>query len=238
MSGVSGTVVNPSSRRPAPPQTPRGVAAASLPSAAHAFSSGAALLVSIVLASPLLAGAAPKRQPATKAPEARFSRGVARVDVPAVPVVDQDGRSASLSDLLDRREPVVVNFFFASCGSICPVMTASIAAMRETLGRDGQVLKTVSITIDPDQDSPDVLKAYARRFSAGPGWTFLTAEPEVIASIQKAFGAETGGKFNHKALYYFRAANSDSWVRIEGLAAARDLVAEARGVLRETVTRR
>lgn len=238
MRGADRSDTSEGRRRPAQPLTPRGVAAASRPGAVRAFRSGAGIVVALVLAAPLLAGPAPKQRSAAKSPEARFARGLARVDVPAVSVVDQDGRSASLADLLDRREPVVVNFFFASCGSICPVMTATLAAMRETLGRDGESLKTVSITIDPDQDGPEVLKAYARRFSAGPGWTFLTGEPAAIASIQKAFGAETGGKFNHRALYYFRAARSDSWVRIEGLAAARDLVAEARGVLRETLTRR
>jgi protein SCO1 len=205
----------------------------------HCAVVGASVLVSILVASPLLFAEPAQKEPApAKSQENRFSRSTTRVDVPELAVVDQDGRTVSLPELLDSREPVVVNFFFASCGSICPVMTATISRMRETLGREGRSVKNVSITIDPDQDSPDVLKAYARRFSAGAGWTFVTAEPAAIASIQKAFGAETGGKFNHKALYYFRAARSDSWVRIEGLAGASDLAAEARGVLRAAVTLR
>lgn len=187
---------------------------------------------------PLLADAIRKDASPAAGSESRFSRSVTRVDLPQLSVVNQDGRTVSLPELLDRREPVVVNFFFASCGSICPVMTATLAAMREELDRDGRKVKTVSITIDPDQDTPDVLKAYARRFSAGPGWTFLTAESATIASILKAFGAETGGKFSHRALYFFRAARSDSWVRIEGLAGASDLVTEARGVLQGAVAER
>lgn len=193
-------------------------------------------LVVVLVACPLLlAGPIRKETSPAAGPAPRFSRSVTRVDLPDLSVVDQDGRTVSLPELLDRREPVVVNFFFASCGSICPVMTATLAAMREELDRDGRNVKTVSITIDPDQDTPEVLKSYARRFSAGPGWTFLTAEPAAISSILKAFGAETGGKFSHRALYYFRAARSDSWVRIEGLAGAGDLAIEARGVLRGAV---
>lgn len=200
---------------------------------------GAVALVLAFLACPLLvAEPVGKGSTPTTGQEPRFSRSVTRVDVPELSVVDQDGRAPSLTQLLDRREPVVVNFFFASCASICPVMTATISQMREQLGSEGRSVRTVSITIDPDQDSPDVLKSYAGRFSAGPGWTFLTADSAAIETIQKAFGAFAGGKFNHRALYYFRAARSDSWVRIEGLAGAKDLAAEARGVLAGAVARR
>jgi RNA polymerase sigma factor (sigma-70 family) len=203
-------------------------------------SAGGLLLVASLAALPLLAIKPSGATGATDQPPAppRFSRVVTRVDVPSVAVVDQDGRTVSLPEVLDSREPVVVNFFFASCGSICPVMTATLSRMREELGRQGRSVKTVSITIDPDQDTSDVLKAYAKRFSAGPGWTFLTGEPAAIASVQKAFGAETGGKFNHRALFFFRAARSDSWVRVEGLAGASDLAAEARGVMAAAVAGR
>jgi protein SCO1/2 len=153
-------------------------------------------------------------------------------------LVDQDGRGVRLDELLDPHQPVVVSFFFASCGSICPVMTASLSAMREALGRDGLSVRTVSITIDPDQDTPEVLKSYARRFSAGPDWRFLTGDSDTIAAVQKAFGAEAGGKFGHRALFFFRAKGEGTWVRIEGLAGASDLAAEARGVLRSTEARR
>jgi protein SCO1/2 len=203
------------------------------------IAAGAAVVVSSLLACPLLlAEPAKKDAPAGDPQAAPFSRTVTRVDVPELSVVDQNGRSASLAELLGPREPVVVNFFFASCGSICPVMTATLSQMRERLDGEGRSVKTISITIDPDQDTPDVLKSYAGRFSAGPGWTFVTAEAAAIEAIQSAFGANAGGKFNHRALYYFRAARSDEWVRIEGLAGANDLVAEARGVLRGAVARK
>lgn len=200
------------------------------------------IAVLLLLACPLLlavpAGKTAPAPAATVAPAPRFTRSLTRVEVPDLFAVDQDGRSVSLSGVLDRREPVVVSFFFASCGSICPVMTATLAAMREELARDGRTVRTVSITVDPEQDTPDVLKSYSRRFSAGPGWSFLTAQPATTLAILKAFGAESGGKFNHRPLYFFRAARSDSWVRIEGLAGASDLAAEARVALRGAVAGR
>lgn len=197
------------------------------------FVAGTVLISVLLLSGPLFAvSPAPGAPSAADRGEApRFSRSLASVAVPAVGLVDQEGRNVQLDELLDPRQPVVVNFFFASCGSICPVMTASLSAMREALGREGLDVRTVSITIDPDQDSPEVLKSYARRFSAGPGWSFLTGDAGTVASIQKAFGAETGGKFNHKALYFFHSAGTGPWVRIEGLAGASDLAKEARGAL-------
>ncbi len=169
--------------------------------------------------------------PAQEAVKPRFSRSVTEYQVPDLKLVDQQGQTVSLGELLDERRPVALNFFFASCGSICPVMTATFSRMRKELGHDGEGLRVVSITIDPDQDTPEVLKAYAERFSAGPGWSFLTGDARNILAVQRAFFADSGGKFNHRLLYFFRAAGSKSWVRIEGLANAGDLANEARGLV-------
>jgi protein SCO1/2 len=160
----------------------------------------------------------------------RFSRSVAEYEIPDLSLVDQQGRTVALRQLLDDRKPVALNFFFASCGSICPVMTATFSRMRKQLGHDGDDLRVVSITIDPDQDTPEVLKAYAERFSAGPGWSFLTGDAGKILEVQRSFFADSGGKFNHRLLYYFRAAGAKKWVRLEGLADAADLAAEVRGL--------
>ena len=173
------------------------------------------------------AGSTSREEPA----KPRFARSVTEYQVPDLKLVDQQGRTVSLRELLNEQRPVALNFFFASCGSICPVMTATFSRMRKELGHDGDGLRVVSITIDPDQDTPEVLKAYAERFSAGPGWSFLTGDAGNILAVQRAFFADSGGKFNHRLLYFFRAAGSKSWVRIEGLANAADLAKEARGLV-------
>ena len=194
--------------------------------------------LAVVLAALALLGAVPVRaggaaagRAATEAKSPRYSRKVAEYAVPDVKLVDQTGRSVGLAELLAADKPVALNFFFASCGSICPVMTSTLARMRKDLGHDGDGLRVVSVTIDPDQDTPAILKAYAKEYSAGKGWSFLTGDAEKISEVQRAFLADAGGKFNHQLLYFFRAAGSKSWVRVEGLANAADLAGEVRGLV-------
>lgn len=193
--------------------------------------------LAVVLAAFALLGAAPVRagdaaagRAATEAKSPRYSRKVAEYAVPDVKLVDQSGRSVALVDLLGADKPVALNFFFASCGSICPVMSSTLSSMRKELGHDGDGLRVVSVTIDPDQDTPAILKSYAKDYSAGKGWSFLTGDAEKILEVQRAFLAESGGKFNHQLLYFFRAAGSKTWVRVEGLANAADLAGEVRGL--------
>lgn len=175
----------------------------------------------------------PAERPDAPAPAAanapKYERSVVEVDVPDVALLDQAGRSTRARELLDRGHPVAVNFFFASCRSICPVMTSTFASMRERLGKDDD-LRMVSVTIDPEQDTPEVLRAYSARFGAGPGWSFLTGVPEDVLALQKAFGADAGGKFNHRPLYFLRAPGASSWVRLEGLGGAAELASEVRSL--------
>jgi protein SCO1/2 len=180
---------------------------------------------------PVRAGEAAAGRAATEAKGPRYARTVAEYAVPDVKLVDQTGRSIGLAELLAADKPVALNFFFASCGSICPVMTSTLAHMRKELGHDGDGLRVVSVTIDPYQDTPGILKAYAKEYAAGKGWSFLTGDAEKIGAVQRAFLADSGGKFNHQLLYFFRAAGSKSWIRVEGLANAADLAGEVRALV-------
>jgi protein SCO1 len=156
----------------------------------------------------------------------------ARYDVPAVALTDQDGRSIQLAEVLGGPEPVAMNFFFASCRTICPVMSSAFSGMIEKLGPEAKSMRVVSISIDPEEDTPDVLRSYARRFSAGPEWTFLTGTQGQIDLVLKAFLADSGGKFNHQPLFFFRSPSGREWLRVDGLPGASELASIARKVER------
>jgi protein SCO1/2 len=94
-----------------------------------------------------------------------------RYTVPDVALVDTAGAAVELQELLDSGEPVALNFIFTTCTTICPVMTATFAQMRRDLGESAGRVRLVSISIDPEYDRPEVLREYAERFHAGPGWT-------------------------------------------------------------------
>ena len=86
----------------------------------------------------------------------------------------------------------------------------------------------ISITIDPEQDTPERLKEYAGRFKAGSGWQFLTGSIDDIITTQKAFDAYKGDKMNHVTLSFIRSAADGPWVRLEGFTSAAEVVSEYR----------
>jgi len=178
-------------------------------------------LIGALLLGRALPGAADPARPSFRVTPAKY-------EIPTVSLIDQDGKRVPLAEALGGPEPVGLNFFFASCRTICPVMSSAFAGMREKLGKDGRSLRLVSISIDPDQDTPEVLRSYATRYGAGRGWTFLTGTQEQIDAVLRSFLAESGGKFNHQPLFFFRDGAADQWLRVDGLAGAGDLASVAR----------
>jgi protein SCO1/2 len=160
-------------------------------------------------------------------------RSRASYAVPDVTLLDQRGRAVPLRELLDTDEPVLLNFIFTSCTAICPAMSATFAGVQKELGSDSGRVRMVSVSIDPEQDTPQELAAYAERFRAGPRWWFLTGTLEDSIAVQRAFDAYRGDKAAHAALTLLRPAQGAQWVRYEGFATASELAAAARAPLVE-----
>src|SRR5260370_20429257 len=88
-------------------------------------------------------------------------------------LVDQDGNAVDLYSLMKGRT-IVIHSFFTTCAASCPIMTRTIAAMQDRFAdRLGKDLVLVSITVDPANDTPAKLKAYAKGMKSQPGWYFL-----------------------------------------------------------------
>jgi len=89
-----------------------------------------------------------------------------------------------------RGKAVALTFIFASCSSTCPILTAKMATVQDDLGSDfGSRVIFLSITVDPEHDSLEVLKRYAETFGANPaGWKFLTGSPHTIQAIERRYG--------------------------------------------------
>ena len=163
---------------------------------------------------------------------AGYQRSLASYSVPDVTLLDQHGQQVALPELLEAGdEPVMLNFIFTSCTAICPMMTAIFAKVQKQLGSDAGRVRMVSVSIDPEHDTPAALTAYAARFGAGPQWVFLTGSLEDSIAVQEAFDAYRGDKMNHTPLTLFHASSSAQWVRYDGLADAADLTKEYRGML-------
>jgi protein SCO1/2 len=161
-----------------------------------------------------------------------YQRSRATYTVPDITLVDQHGRKVSLPVLLNTGDkPVMLNFIFTSCTAICPMMTAIFAKVQTQLGDDAARVRMVSVSIDPEHDTPAELDAYAERFNAGTQWLFLTGSLDNSIAVQKAFDAYRGDKMNHTPLTLFHAAPDAPWVRFDGFADAADLTREYRSLL-------
>jgi protein SCO1/2 len=156
----------------------------------------------------------------------RAQRTTADYKLPDVQLVRDDGVSVPLAKALDDGRPVAVEFIFTTCTTICPVMSRVFARLQEKLGGDRDRVQLVSISIDPEQDTPARLAEYARRYHAGPGWRFYTGTTEASVAAQRAFDAYRGDKMDHTPVTFLRAAPGRRWVRIDGFATADELARE------------
>jgi protein SCO1/2 len=156
-----------------------------------------------------------------------YNSSVMSYSVPDVKLVDENGKPVSLRELTDGRSPVMLNFIFTTCTTICPVMTSTFQQVQEKLGKNRNEVRMVSVSIDPENDTPAKLKEYAAKYKADTQWTFLTGSLENDLIAQKAFGVFAGEKMNHKPITFLKAKGSDTrWIRLEGLAEADQVINE------------
>lgn len=174
------------------------------------------------------AASAKKAGQTTDAATADYARTLKAYVVPDVVLTDADDRPVRLRELLAGNEPVMMNFIFTTCSTICPVTTKVFSDVPARLGGEAQRLRMVSISIDPENDTPQQLKAYARSFQAGERWKFLTGRTQDVKAVQIAFDSYRGDKMSHEPLTLMRRAPGKPWVRIDGFASPDQLVREYR----------
>jgi len=108
---------------------------------------------------------------------------------PNVPLISQDGKTLHFYDDMLKGKIVIINFIYTECDNVCPLETAKLAQVYKLLGdRMGKDIFFYSISVDPQRDTPAVLKAYAKKFHAGAGWYFLTGKREDIDTVRKKIG--------------------------------------------------
>jgi protein SCO1/2 len=108
--------------------------------------------------------------------------------VPEFTLTNQEDMRVALKDL--RGKVLAITFIFASCADTCPLLTAKMAGIQTALGSDfGSKVRFVSITVDPERDTPEVLKRYAEAYKANTaGWAFLTGTRDEIREVTKSYG--------------------------------------------------
>jgi protein SCO1 len=146
--------------------------------------------------------------------------------LPTVSMVRSDGVTVSLQDELNDGRPVILNFIYTACKAICPITSQVFSKLQTKLGDDLNKVHMVSISIDPEQDTPARLAAYAQEFKAGPQWQYYTGTVEASVITQRAFAVYNGDKMSHSPVTLLRAAPGKPWLRVDGFASVDDLLKE------------
>ena len=137
---------------------------------------------------------------------------------PDVRLTTHEGKQVRFYDDLLKGKAVAVNVIYTRCTDECPLETARLAQVQKLLGeRVGRTVMMYSISIDPEHDTPDVLKAYAQKFDAGPGWLFLTGRQEDIRLVTRKLGLSRNNdalnRDGHSSVLMLGNEPSGEWMR-------------------------
>jgi protein SCO1/2 len=144
--------------------------------------------------------------------------------MPSSQLVREDGKTITLSEELNDGRAVVLSFVYTTCTEICPLTSETFSKFQSKLGKSRDKVHMVSISIDPEQDTPATLKKYAKKYQAKSQWNFYTGTVAASVETQKAFDAYRGDKMNHVPVTYLRAAPDKPWLRIDGFISPDELL--------------
>ena len=146
------------------------------------FGSGAKLLLSFVVLPLVLVSQDANANGEPRPPHRRF---------PDIELTTHEGKRVRFYEDLIEDKVVSINFIYTRCSDSCPAETAKLKAVYDRLGdRVGRDIFMYSISVDPEHDSPEALKAFAEKFEVGPGWLFLRAEPSDVDLLEERFGLD------------------------------------------------
>jgi protein SCO1/2 len=120
----------------------------------------------------------------------------------------------------------VLAFIYTSCTTVCPLTSQALAMVQQKLGQARDRVHIMSISIDPEQDTPARLRQYAKSFRAGPEWQHYTGTLAASQVAQRAFDVYRGDKMDHAPAILIRSSPGADWVRLDGFATAGQVLAE------------
>ncbi len=150
---------------------------------------------------------------------------------PNLPVITHNGETVRFYDDVLKGRIVVISFIFTRCTEICPLNTARKAEVADRLRDEiGRSVHFVSISVDPQNDTPQNLAAYASAFYNGPGWTFLTGTPDNIRAINARLGERMRSLQDHRNEVLIGNEATGTWARNSVFGDLERLVYEIRSM--------
>ncbi len=166
----------------------------------------------------------------------------ARVDTPSpareyftdAVLINQEGQEMRFySDLLQGKV-VVINTIFTTCTGMCPVMSKTFSQLQAQLEQKlEKEVRLISISVDPENDTPQRLREFSKSFDAGPGWYFLTGRKENVNFILSRLGQYVDSKENHVGVLLIGNEPTELWKKAFGLAPAEQVLEIVESVLND-----
>lgn len=136
----------------------------------------------------------------------------------------QDNQAIHFYDDLLKGKVVLINFIFTSCQGSCSPMTANLARAQSYLAEHlGKEVVMISISVDPLNDTPEVLRQYAEKFKVKPGWYFLTGEKKNVDWVLYKLGGYVTDKQQHTSVLIIGNEMTGEWLKINAMATPTDI---------------
>jgi protein SCO1/2 len=147
-------------------------------------------------------------------------------------LTNQDGRQLRLYTDILKGNVVIINSFYSTCSSVCRVTIPVFKQLQDVLGeRLGKDVRLVSITVDPESDTAEILKQYAAGVGAKPGWDFLTGDKQTVDQVLYKLGLYAEAKENHSNLFIVGNEPTGLWKKVLGIAPPYEILRSVESVL-------
>src|SRR5271165_4848070 len=147
-------------------------------------------------------------------------------------LTNQDGKQLRLYTDILKGNVVIINSFYSTCSGVCRVTIPVFKQLQERLGeRVGRDVRLVSITVDPENDNPEVLRKYAAGVGARPGWDFLTGDKQTVDQILYKLGLYAEAKEDHSNVFIVRNEPTGLWKKVLGIAPPYEILRSVESVL-------
>ena len=151
--------------------------------------------------------------------------------IPPVNLISNTGQHVKIDELLSSPRPVMLQFIYTTCTTICPVLSATFSQAQDQLSKVNENFLLITVSIDPEHDNVQKISDYAKQHNAGLNWIFLTGDTDETRKLLKAFDVLYPGsnKMNHTSTMFLRVRPDAPWRRIEGFLSIDELMAEFTG---------
>ncbi len=134
-----------------------------------------------------------------------------------LPLLTQDGKEVRFYTDMLKGNVVLISFVYTNCTEVCPILMPNLVRIQELLGeRPVRNVSLISISVDPEDDTPEVLKAYGEKYGAKPGWTFLTGKKENVDWVVYKLGQYTEDFEDHSMLFLLGDVKNARWAKMRG----------------------